>query len=225
IGCRKQTNRCGGDQTSCSKARRCKQTLFNVSCPGLARTAQRALGAADRTSQGRTEQRERERDRERRRLLQPQQNRRRQKRHRPAAGTPSRHGGPPGMGCSSGHMPFQPPAPPASDQEGALQDGAGPKVPEALSTVERLAQATGGTEKSWYRCVFPFGLISLVIGVAGTGVTFTFNTMPETKAVSVVLLGLGLGMVLLAVACWRIHRVKRRKRKEGGSFSSEQCAL
>ncbi|XP_061086517.1 transmembrane protein 100-like [Conger conger] len=131
------------------------------------------------------------------------------------------------MGCSSGHLPFHPPPPPAptpSDQEGALQDG-GPRAPEALSTVERLAQATGGTEKSWYRCVFPFGLISLVIGVAGTGVTFSFNTMPQTKVVSVVLLGLGLAMVLLAVACWRIHRVKRRKRKEGGSFSSEQCAL
>ncbi|KAJ8366381.1 hypothetical protein AAFF_G00356120 [Aldrovandia affinis] len=124
-----------------------------------------------------------------------------------------------GMGCSSGHLPF-----PASDQEGALQAG-GPKAPEALSTVERLAQATGGTEKSWYRCVFPFGLIALVIGVAGAAVTFTFDTLPQTKVVSVVLLGLGLAMVLLAAACWRIHRTKRRKRKEGGSFSSEQCAL
>ncbi|KAK2820961.1 hypothetical protein Q5P01_023920 [Channa striata] len=38
------------------------------------------------------------------------------------------------------------------------------KAPETLPTLERLAQATGGTEKSWYRCVFPFGVISLVIG-------------------------------------------------------------
>ncbi|KAG8008977.1 L-selectin [Nibea albiflora] len=43
------------------------------------------------------------------------------------------------------------------------------KPPESLPTLERLAQATGGTEKSWYRCVFPFGVISLVIGMAGTG--------------------------------------------------------
>ncbi|XP_036371909.1 transmembrane protein 100-like [Megalops cyprinoides] len=128
------------------------------------------------------------------------------------------------MGCSSDHLPFQPPPPAPSDQDGVLQDRV-PKTAEALSTVERLAQATGGTEKSWYRCVFPFGLISLVIGVAGTGVTFTFNTLSETKVVSVVLLGVGAGLVLLAAACWKIHRMKRQRKKEGGSFSSEQCAL
>ncbi|KAL0180127.1 hypothetical protein M9458_025569, partial [Cirrhinus mrigala] len=95
------------------------------------------------------------------------------------------------MGCSSGRLPCQPPASAqlaTLDPECSLaRDGtppmAVPKAPEDLSTLERLAQATGGTEKSWYRCVFPFGVISLVIGMAGTGVTFTFNTLPQTKVV------------------------------------------
>uniref|UniRef100_A0A3Q3MJY8 Transmembrane protein 100 n=1 Tax=Labrus bergylta TaxID=56723 RepID=A0A3Q3MJY8_9LABR len=97
------------------------------------------------------------------------------------------------------------------------------KPPESLPTLERLAQATGGTEKSWYRCVFPFGVISLVIGMAGTGVTFTFNTLLQTKVVSVALLCAGVVMLLVAAVCWRAHRLRRRKKKEGGFFSTDQA--
>lgn len=99
-------------------------------------------------------------------------------------------------------------------------------MPEVLSSLERLSQATGGMEKSWYRCIFPFGIISLVIGVAGTGVTYAYNDLPQTKVVSVVLLIMGLLLLLLATACWTIHKKKKRKKKkEGGSLSSEQCPL
>uniref|UniRef100_A0A3Q2QUL5 Transmembrane protein 100 n=1 Tax=Fundulus heteroclitus TaxID=8078 RepID=A0A3Q2QUL5_FUNHE len=80
---------------------------------------------------------------------------------------------------------------------------------QSLHTLERLTQATGGTEKSWYRCVFPFGVISLVIGMAGTGVTFTFNTLPQTKVVSVALLCTGVVMLIVAAVCWRAHRLRR----------------
>uniref|UniRef100_A0A674NSU9 Transmembrane protein 100 n=1 Tax=Takifugu rubripes TaxID=31033 RepID=A0A674NSU9_TAKRU len=97
--------------------------------------------------------------------------------------------------------------------------------PESLPTLERLAQATGGTEKSWYRCVFPFGVISLVIGMAGTGVTFTFNTSHRTKEVSVALLCAGFVMLIVAAVCWRVHRLRRRKKKESGFFSTEQGTL
>uniref|UniRef100_A0A3B4TRH4 Transmembrane protein 100 n=1 Tax=Seriola dumerili TaxID=41447 RepID=A0A3B4TRH4_SERDU len=96
------------------------------------------------------------------------------------------------------------------------------KPPESLPTLERLAQATGGTEKSWYRCVFPFGVISLVIGMAGTGVTFTFNTLLQTKVVSVALLCTGILMLLVAAVCWRAHRLRKKKKKEGGFFTADQ---
>ncbi|KAM8837762.1 uncharacterized protein AB9W97_002787 isoform 2-T2 [Spinachia spinachia] len=99
------------------------------------------------------------------------------------------------------------------------------KRPETLATLERLTQATGGTEKSWYRCVFPFGVISLVIGMAGTGVTFTFNTLLQTKVVSVALLCAGIVMLLVAAVCWRAHRLRRRKKKEGGFFAADQATL
>uniref|UniRef100_M4AYZ7 Transmembrane protein 100 n=2 Tax=Xiphophorus TaxID=8082 RepID=M4AYZ7_XIPMA len=99
------------------------------------------------------------------------------------------------------------------------------RPPESLHTLERLAQATGGTEKSWYRCVFPFGVISLVIGMAGTGVTFTFNTLPQTKVVSVALLCSGVVMLLVAAVCWRAHRLRRRKKKESGFFTADQGTL
>lgn len=99
------------------------------------------------------------------------------------------------------------------------------KPPESLPTLERLAQATGGTEKSWYRCVFPFGVISLVIGMAGTGVTFTFDTLLQTKVVSVALLCAGVVMLLVAAVCWRAHRLRRRKKKEGGFFIADQGTL
>uniref|UniRef100_A0A8B9KM84 Transmembrane protein 100 n=1 Tax=Astyanax mexicanus TaxID=7994 RepID=A0A8B9KM84_ASTMX len=99
------------------------------------------------------------------------------------------------------------------------------KVPEVLSSLERLSQATGGMEKSWYRCIFPFGIISLVIGVAGTGVTYTYNDLPQTKVVSVVLLIVGVILLILASSCWTVHKKKRRKKKESDPFSGEQCPL
>lgn len=152
------------------------------------------------------------------------------------------------MGCSSGRQPpasvlhpdldFGNTLPQDCDNQNQSQNGCGdhedeedslgsgqPKPPESLPTLERLAQATGGTEKSWYRCVFPFGVISLVIGMAGTGVTFTFNTLPQTKVVSVVLLCVGVVMLLVAAVCWRAHRLRKRKKKEGGFFSSDQGTL
>ncbi|XP_052395434.1 transmembrane protein 100-like [Carassius gibelio] len=129
------------------------------------------------------------------------------------------------MGCTTGHFTCQPQtAAAAQTQEGQSQEGP-PKVPDVLSSLEKLSQATGGMEKSWYRCIFPFGIISLVIGVAGTGVTYTYNDLPQTKVVSVVLLIMGLVLVLMAAACWTVHKKKRRKKKEAGSFSSEQCPL
>ncbi|XP_071384382.1 transmembrane protein 100-like [Centroberyx affinis] len=150
------------------------------------------------------------------------------------------------MGCSSGRQPPAPvlhpdldcgngsesnTLPQDSENQNQGLNGEGgvgrdpAKPPETLPTLERLAQATGGTEKSWYRCVFPFGVISLVIGVAGTGVTFTFNTLPQTKVVSVALLCVGVVMLLVAAVCWRAHRLRKRKKKEGGFFSSEQGTL
>ncbi|KAK1799185.1 hypothetical protein P4O66_007435 [Electrophorus voltai] len=122
------------------------------------------------------------------------------------------------MGCTTGHLACQAQPPAAPAPEGCTQEGGG-KVPEVLSSLERLSQATGGMEKSWYRCIFPFGIISLVIGVAGTGVTYTYNDLPQTKVVSVVLLIAGLLLVLMATACWTAHKKKRRKKKEAGPFS------
>ncbi|XP_058510491.1 uncharacterized protein LOC131476045 [Solea solea] len=129
------------------------------------------------------------------------------------------------MGCTTGHLSCQPQHQTCSGQDGQALEAGGAKVPEVLSSLERLSQATGGMEKSWYRCIFPFGIISLVIGVAGTGVTYTYNDLPQTKVVSVVLLVMGFLLLLLATACWTVHKKKRRKKKEGGSLTSEQCAL
>ncbi|XP_034567983.1 uncharacterized protein LOC117832810 [Notolabrus celidotus] len=129
------------------------------------------------------------------------------------------------MGCTTGHLACQTQPQTSSGQEGQSLEAGGAKVPEVLSSLERLSQATGGMEKSWYRCIFPFGIISLVIGVAGTGVTYTYNDLPQTKVVSVVLLVMGLLLLLMATACWTVHKKKRRKKKEGGSFNSEQCPL
>lgn len=129
------------------------------------------------------------------------------------------------MGCTTGHLACQTQPQTSTGQEGQSLEAGGAKVPEVLSSLERLSQATGGMEKSWYRCIFPFGIISLVIGVAGTGVTYTYNDLPQTKVVSVVLLVMGLLLLLMATACWTVHKKKRRKKKEGGSFTSEQCPL
>ncbi|KAI7803429.1 transmembrane protein 100 [Triplophysa rosa] len=128
------------------------------------------------------------------------------------------------MGCTTGRFTCQPQTTAAPVPEGQTLEG-GPKVPEVLSSLEKLSQATGGMEKSWYRCIFPFGIISLVIGVAGTGVTYTYNDLPQTKVVSMVLLIVGLVLVMMATVCWTAHKKKRRKKKEAGSFSSEQCPL
>jgi len=115
----------------------------------------------------------------------------------------------------------------SENQNQGLNGGGGEpaKPPETHPTLERLAQATGGTEKSWYRCVFPFGVISLVIGMAGTGVTFTFNTLLQTKVVSVALLCSGGVMLLVAAVCWRAHRLRKRKKKESGFFAADQATL
>ncbi|XP_042364072.1 transmembrane protein 100-like [Plectropomus leopardus] len=150
------------------------------------------------------------------------------------------------MGCSSGRQPPAPvlhpdldcgngseanTLPQDSENQGLNGCGEGEvgrdpaKPPESLPTLERLAQATGGTEKSWYRCVFPFGVISLVIGMAGTGVTFTFNTLLQTKVVSVALLCAGVVMLLVAAVCWRAHRLRKRAKKECGFFTADQGTL
>ncbi|KAI5619043.1 transmembrane protein 100-like, partial [Silurus asotus] len=128
------------------------------------------------------------------------------------------------MGCTAGHLACQPQPSLNTSQDGQTQEGR-PKVPDVLSSLERLSQATGGMEKSWYRCIFPFGIISLVIGIAGTGVTYTYNDLPQTKVVSVVLLIVGLVLVVMATACWSAHKKKRRKKKEGDPFTTEQCPL
>lgn len=125
------------------------------------------------------------------------------------------------MGCTTGHLACQP----QPQMLGQDVEAGSAKVPEVLSSLERLSQATGGMEKSWYRCIFPFGIISLVIGAAGTGVTYTYNDLPQTKVVSVVLLVLGLVLLVTASACWTLHKKKRRKKKEAGSLMSEQCPL
>ena len=128
------------------------------------------------------------------------------------------------MGCGPGRQ-SQAAAAAASGPEGPSLEPGASRTPDVLSSLERLSQATGGMEKSWYRCIFPFGIISLVIGVAGTGVTYTYNDLPQTKVVSVVLLVAGLLLVLLAATCWTVHKRKKRKKKEAGSFTSEQCPL
>lgn len=129
------------------------------------------------------------------------------------------------MGCTTSHLACQNQPQTSSEHEAQSLEAGAAKVPEVLSSLERLSQATGGMEKSWYRCIFPFGIISLVIGIAGTGVTYTYNDLPQTKVVSVVLLVMGLLLLLVATACWTVHKKKKRKKKEGGSFNSEQCPL
>lgn len=129
------------------------------------------------------------------------------------------------MGCTTSHLACQNQPQVSCEHEAQSLEAGAAKVPEVLSSLERLSQATGGMEKSWYRCIFPFGIISLVIGMAGTGVTYTYNDLPQTKVVSVALLVMGLLLLLVATACWTVHKKKKRKKKEGGSLNSEQCPL
>lgn len=98
---------------------------------------------------------------------------------------------------------------------------------DSTATLNKLALATGGTEKSWYRCVFPFGIVALVIGVAATCITFTINgpSMDIAKVVSVATLVFGVGLLVGAVACWRAKRERQRKKKQGEPVPLEQGAL
>uniref|UniRef100_A0A803VYQ8 Transmembrane protein 100 n=1 Tax=Ficedula albicollis TaxID=59894 RepID=A0A803VYQ8_FICAL len=92
---------------------------------------------------------------------------------------------------------------------------------------EELALATGGTEKSWYRCIFPFGIVSVVIGVAATCITFTINgpQMDIAKVVSVATLIFGVGLLVAAYVCWRAKRERQRKRQRQEPVALEQGAL
>uniref|UniRef100_A0A8C3SN53 TM100 protein n=1 Tax=Chelydra serpentina TaxID=8475 RepID=A0A8C3SN53_CHESE len=96
---------------------------------------------------------------------------------------------------------------------------------DSTATLNKLALATGGTEKSWYRCIFPFGIVSLVIGVAATCITFIINgpQMDIAKAVSVATLMFGVGLLVAAYICWRAKRERQRQREE--PLSLEQGAL
>uniref|UniRef100_A0A8C4YQG7 Transmembrane protein 100 n=1 Tax=Gopherus evgoodei TaxID=1825980 RepID=A0A8C4YQG7_9SAUR len=101
-----------------------------------------------------------------------------------------------------------------------------PKLP-AESEGRPLALATGGTEKSWYRCIFPFGIVSLVIGVAATCITFIINgpQMDIAKAVSVATLMFGVGLLVAAYICWRAKRERQRQRQREEPLPLEQGAL
>uniref|UniRef100_A0A8C6XJF7 TM100 protein n=1 Tax=Naja naja TaxID=35670 RepID=A0A8C6XJF7_NAJNA len=79
---------------------------------------------------------------------------------------------------------------------------------DSTATLNKLALATGGTEKSWYRCIFPFGIVALVIGIAATCITFTINgpQMDIAKVVSVATLIFGVSLLVAALVCWRAKR-------------------
>ncbi|NWU05524.1 TM100 protein, partial [Cephalopterus ornatus] len=96
---------------------------------------------------------------------------------------------------------------------------------DSTATLNKLALATGGTEKSWYRCIFPFGIVSVVIGVAATCITFTINgpQMDIAKVVSVATLIFGVGLLVAAYVCWRAKRQRKRQRQE--PVALEQGAL
>uniref|UniRef100_A0A8C3H799 TM100 protein n=1 Tax=Chrysemys picta bellii TaxID=8478 RepID=A0A8C3H799_CHRPI len=92
---------------------------------------------------------------------------------------------------------------------------------DSTATLNKLALATGGTEKSWYRCIFPFGIVSLVIGVAATCITFIINgpQMDIAKAVSVATLMFGVGLLVAAYICWRAKRERQRQRQREDVFT------
>ncbi|KAL8175189.1 UNVERIFIED_CONTAM: hypothetical protein K2H54_015857 [Gekko kuhli] len=113
--------------------------------------------------------------------------------------------------------------------------GGKPGLPAAATastaTLHKLALATGGTEKSWYRCVFPFGVVSLVIGVAATCITFAINgpQLDIAKVVSVATLVFGVGLLAAALLCWRAKRRRQRQKQQqqqqGEPGAVEQGAL
>uniref|UniRef100_A0A8B9DGW6 TM100 protein n=1 Tax=Anser cygnoides TaxID=8845 RepID=A0A8B9DGW6_ANSCY len=98
---------------------------------------------------------------------------------------------------------------------------------DSTATLNKLALATGGTEKSWYRCIFPFGIVSVVVGVAATCITFTINgpQMDIAKVVSVATLIFGVGLLVAAYVCWRAKRERQRKRQRQEPVPLEQGAL
>ncbi|XP_055005915.1 transmembrane protein 100-like [Boleophthalmus pectinirostris] len=93
------------------------------------------------------------------------------------------------------------------------------------STAEmRLSAATGGSEASCWRCLLPFGAVTLVGGAMLTAVGFWAGpgTHGPTPGPAPPRMGL-LGLVLLAVAalmlgtsalCWRLSQRKRKKRNK-----------
>uniref|UniRef100_A0A8C2U7W9 TM100 protein n=1 Tax=Coturnix japonica TaxID=93934 RepID=A0A8C2U7W9_COTJA len=97
---------------------------------------------------------------------------------------------------------------------------------DSTATLNKLALATGGTEKSWYRCIFPFGIVSVVVGVAATCITFTINgpQMDIAKVVSVATLIFGLGLLVAAYVCWRAKRERQQRRQRQEPGSAEQGA-
>nr|XP_060641778.1 transmembrane protein 100-like [Anolis sagrei ordinatus] len=114
------------------------------------------------------------------------------------------------MGCKSPSLTCLQGKPPPAAAPGS------PPATESTATLHKLALATGGTEKSWYRCVFPFGIVSLVIGVAATCITFSINgpRMDIAKVVSVAALLFGLALLAAALLCWRAKR-RRQRQKQG----------
>ncbi|NXX96236.1 TM100 protein, partial [Centropus bengalensis] len=97
---------------------------------------------------------------------------------------------------------------------------------DSTATLHKLALATGGTEKSWYRCIFPFGIVSAVIGVAATCITFTINgpQMDIAKVVSVATLVFGVALLVAAFVCWRARRRRQRARQRPEPGGAEQGA-
>ncbi|XP_067859871.1 transmembrane protein 100 [Heptranchias perlo] len=102
-------------------------------------------------------------------------------------------------GCKSNPMPWH------------QHRESGVKAADPVSVLDRLAVTTGGTERSWYRCIFPFGLVSLVVGIAVTSITFSGRErrMDAAKLVSLSVLGFSLILITAAFACWRVHRERR----------------
>uniref|UniRef100_A0A8C3RCG0 TM100 protein n=1 Tax=Cyanoderma ruficeps TaxID=181631 RepID=A0A8C3RCG0_9PASS len=127
---------------------------------------------------------------------------------------------------------LQPSIGPAAQEPGAKAASESSRLPlatatDSTATLNKLALATGGTEKSWYRCIFPFGIVSVVIGVAATCITFTINgpQMDIAKVVSVATLIFGVGLLVAAYVCWRAKRERQRKRQRQEPVALEQGAL